>query len=245
VPRVHVTITNTNSRASTAVLTGDDGRYVAGGLPPGSYWVKAETPGFRNALRTNIILTAGACERIDVGLTLELGICEMVAIEAVKPSLENLLRKKKPFTYVVGSAQDGGTLRGVAKVVYGNPNLWLQIFEANRDLGTPESLSYGETLEIPPKKRLVPKLIHKVEPEYPPLHKRDGLTGDVFLDVTLNEDGTVARTNVIDGDPMLAEAAFVAVREWRYRPLRVDGKLVLNFVVVVTFTKNGKVRTIK
>jgi len=41
---------------------------------------------------------------------------------------------------------------------------------------------------------------------------------------------------------LLAEAATTAVRQWRYQPLLVQGKPVLNFVVVVSFGKDGKVR---
>jgi outer membrane biosynthesis protein TonB len=62
------------------------------------------------------------------------------------------------------------------------------------------------------------------------------------LDVTLKEDGTGERTSVIDGNPLLVEAATSAVKQWRYQPLAVDGKPVVKFVVVVSFDKGGKVR---
>jgi TonB family protein len=72
--------------------------------------------------------------------------------------------------------------------------------------------------------------------------RRQHVWGDVVLDVALKEDGAVAQTSVIDGNPLLAEAAESAVEQWRYQPLVVDGKPVVKFVVVVSFGKGGKVR---
>ena len=62
------------------------------------------------------------------------------------------------------------------------------------------------------------------------------------MDVMLKEDGTVEQTSVIDGNPMLVEAAMSAVKQWRYRPLLVDGKPVLETVAAISFGKGGKVR---
>jgi TonB family protein len=61
------------------------------------------------------------------------------------------------------------------------------------------------------------------------------------MDVTLNDDGSVQKVNVIEGDPLLNTAATDAVKQWKYRPLTVHGKPVNNFVLVLTFGKNGKV----
>ena len=65
--------------------------------------------------------------------------------------------------------------------------------------------------------------------------------GDVAMDVTLNNDGTVQEVKVIEGDPLLNSAATDAVKQWKYRPLTVHGKLVNRIMVVLTFDKNGKV----
>ncbi|HTC92986.1 MAG TPA: energy transducer TonB [Terriglobales bacterium] len=46
---------------------------------------------------------------------------------------------------------------------------------------------------------------------------------------------------VIQGDPQLAHAATDAVKQWKYRPLVVNGKPVNKLVVVLTFDKHGKV----
>jgi hypothetical protein len=41
---------------------------------------------------------------------------------------------------------------------------------------------------------------------------------------------------------LMSNAAVDAVKQWKYRPLTVRGKLVDKFVVVITFGKNGKVQ---
>ncbi|HZE82190.1 MAG TPA: TonB family protein, partial [Candidatus Polarisedimenticolia bacterium] len=145
-------------------------------------------------------------------------------------------------TYSVGEAQDGGTLKGIAKLVYGDQKKWVQIFEANRDVvGDPNALHYGMSLTIP-RHQPEPKLENKVLPPYPPEAARQHTHGEVAMDVTLNDDGTVQAVKVIEGNPLLDNAATEAVKQWKYRPLTANGKLVNRIVVVLTFEKNGKVR---
>jgi TonB family protein len=243
VPGTRITITNVDTGAIRTLTTDKTGQYVANGLAAGNYTVKAEQMGFKTALRTGIVLKAGACERIDVGLTLEVGCCEYVSVELAPKVETNLYERKKPFTYVVGERKDHGTFQGIAKLVYGDSNAWIQIFEENRDVvKKPGVIPYGTSIFIPPRKRIVPKLIFKVPPVYPPSAAKEQVWGDVLLDVTLKEDGTVERTSVIDGSTLLVEAATSAVKQWRYRPLLVHGAPVLKFVVVVSFGKGGKVR---
>lgn len=54
-----------------------------------------------------------------------------------------------PQTYTV---QSNDTLSVIAKKVYGDPNKYMTIFEANRDkLKDPNSVNVGQVLNIPPK----------------------------------------------------------------------------------------------
>jgi anaerobic magnesium-protoporphyrin IX monomethyl ester cyclase len=244
VPGAKITATNVETGTIHTATTDSGGQYLVNDLVAGHYTVKAEYAGFKAAFRTGIVLKSGACERIDIGLTLAVGSCEYVAVDLAAPRpTADLQLRKKPFTYVVGDATDHGTLRGVAKVVYGDSKAWVQIFEANRDtVKKPESIPYGTLLFIPPRKRVVPRHISKVMPVYPPAAKAEHVWGDVLLDVTLKTDGTVEQASVIDGNPVLADAAVAAVKQWRYRPLFVEGKPVLKFVVAVSFGKGGSVR---
>jgi len=241
IPKAKITITNAATGAVRKATSDEDGDYVVNDLGSGRYTLRVESPGFRIGVRTGITLQEGNCERINVSLGLGIGMCEVVAVElpAQRIPADNLYEKKKPFNYVVGDRKDGGTLKGIAKLVYGDPNAWVQIFEANRTvLRKPGPVPYGTVLYIPAGKRAVPKLISKVAPVYPP----SSGPGDVVLDVTLAADGAVKEVLTIDGDPALSESAVRAVKQWRYRPLIVKGRAVDRFVVVVSFGKNGKVK---
>jgi protein TonB len=227
------------------VKTNETGQYVVNDLGIGRYTVKAHMQGFKTTERTGIVLEAGDRVRLDLGLTIGYvggGCCEYAA-GPLTVEVNPYQKKKKPFTYVVGDADDQFTLQGIAKLVYGDSKAWIQIFEANRSaIAKPGVIPYGTPMLIPPRTRVVPKLISKVTPVYPPSVEKEHIWGDVLLDVTLKEDGTVEQTSVIAGNPLLVEAARSAVRQWRYRPLLVNGKPVLKFVVAVSFGKGGKVR---
>lgn len=70
------------------------------------------------------------------------------------------------------------------------------------------------------------RLIHRVEPEYPPEAKAQNLQGAVVLVVQINGDGTVGDIGVTSGDPILAKAAVDAVKQWKYQPNVVNGHAV-------------------
>jgi TonB family protein len=60
--------------------------------------------------------------------------------------------------------------------------------------------------------------IHRVDPEYPEEAKAQRIEGAVVLDVQVLNDGTVGNINVVSGNPLLAEAAVKAVKQWQYQP---------------------------
>jgi len=68
------------------------------------------------------------------------------------------------------------------------------------------------------------RLLHRVEPQYPAEARADHRSGDVVLEVLVNQDGTVASMRPLRGDPLLATAASDAVRSWRYEPYKVKGR---------------------
>ena len=241
VPNAKVTTTNLDTNRPSTVTTDQKGEYTARDLAPGKYDVAAEAIGFKKTVVKSVELSRDKPGRLDVKLEISNwgGCCEYAA--APMQTAQDYIDKKKPFTYNVGESNDGGNLQGIAKLVYGNPKMWVQIFEANRDhIELSSAIPDGTPITIPPAHRIVPKLVKKVPPVYPPEARRQE-EHDVVMDVTLNVDGSVQKVNVIEGDPLLNTAATDAVKQWKYRPLTVFGKPVNNFVVVLTFGKNGKV----
>ena len=70
------------------------------------------------------------------------------------------------------------------------------------------------------------RLIHRVEPQYPEEARSKHIQGLVTLDVQIGPEGAVHNIAVVEGNPLLAEAAIQAVRQWRYQPYSVDGRPV-------------------
>jgi len=71
-----------------------------------------------------------------------------------------------------------------------------------------------------------PRLLVRVEPEYPLLAQRAGIEGDVLLEALLGTDGRVEQVQVVSGRPLLATSARAAVEQWRYEPTTLNGRPV-------------------
>jgi len=69
-------------------------------------------------------------------------------------------------------------------------------------------------------------LIYKMQPQYPAEAKAKHISGSVRLHAIIGTNGAVARLDVVSGDPLLAEAALEAARQWRYRPTMLNGEPV-------------------
>ncbi|MGH9219229.1 MAG: energy transducer TonB [Vicinamibacterales bacterium] len=78
-----------------------------------------------------------------------------------------------------------------------------------------------------------PRLIRRVDPEYPPLAVNAQIEGMVILEATVDASGAVKETRVLRSHAVLDEAATDAVRQWRYEPLLLNGKPT-PFVLTVT-----------
>ena len=73
-------------------------------------------------------------------------------------------------------------------------------------------------------------------PLYPEDAKAAGVSGMVAVEIVVNEQGVVADAKVVRSVPLLDEAAVETVRQWRFRPSRVNGQAVpVRMVVNVMF----------
>lgn len=116
----------------------------------------------------------------------------------------------------------------------------------NSDMDMKEVLSPKVTLPEPPPQQSQGvsggQLLSSssVLPDYPPAARRLRLEGEVVLQATVMEDGTVGAIKVIKGSPVLAQAAVDAVKHWRYQPYQLNGQPVKNDTkIVVEFTLPG------
>jgi TonB family protein len=60
--------------------------------------------------------------------------------------------------------------------------------------------------------------VKRVEPDYPETLQRLGIGGSVRLELTISPKGTVESVAILGGNPILAEAAAKAVKQWVYAP---------------------------
>ena len=76
--------------------------------------------------------------------------------------------------------------------------------------------------------------VRKVEPAYPPIAKAAKVSGAVQVQITVNEEGKVTDAKVLNGHPLLRQAALDAARQWIFRPTLYTGP-PLKAVGVLTF----------
>ena len=62
------------------------------------------------------------------------------------------------------------------------------------------------------------KIVKKVTVQYPALLKNKGIGGTVRLKVFIKPDGAVRDTEVLGGNPILAESAQKSVLQWKFSP---------------------------
>jgi protein TonB len=81
------------------------------------------------------------------------------------------------------------------------------------------------------------QLISRKDPEYPPIARQSGAGGEVILTAMIGVDGKVKDVKVVQGHPLLRNAAVAAVKQWVYKPTLLNGvpveaetRISLNFV---------------
>jgi protein TonB len=85
--------------------------------------------------------------------------------------------------------------------------------------------------------RAMSAIVTKISPVYPPLAKQMNIAGRVEIQATIAEDGSVSATEAISGNPFLVRAAIDAIRKWKFKPFKDEGKSVK---AVSTFTLEFK-----
>jgi TonB family protein len=69
-------------------------------------------------------------------------------------------------------------------------------------------------------------LLSQVAPVYPPIAKTAHISGTVLLHCLIGKDGSVETLEYVSGPPLLMKAALDAVRQWKYKPMFLNGEPV-------------------
>jgi TonB family protein len=67
------------------------------------------------------------------------------------------------------------------------------------------------------------RVIKQVLPDYPHKAKIARVQGKVLLRATITENGSVEDVEVVEGHPLLIDAAVAAISRWRYEPAKLHG----------------------
>lgn len=73
------------------------------------------------------------------------------------------------------------------------------------------------------------KVKSKIQPTYPEIARKLGLTGTVKLEIVIAPNGSVKETKVIGGHPILVTAAEDAVKKWKFEPASGETTGTLEF----------------
>jgi TonB family protein len=68
--------------------------------------------------------------------------------------------------------------------------------------------------------------IRKVQPEYPAAARSSQGTGSVLIQVTIDAEGSVIATKVVEGPDVFRRVAEEAARKWKFRPATRDGQAI-------------------
>jgi len=124
-----------------------------------------------------------------------------------------------------------GSVPGIGRAA-GDPNGWLTgILGASIAAAPPAPQPKPNTDSAVPKRIRsssleLARLVHRVEPVYPPLAKLAHVSGTVELTAVIGIDGHVRELKALSGNPLLIRAALDAVSRWIYAPPILNGERV-------------------
>lgn len=90
----------------------------------------------------------------------------------------------------------------------------------------PAAPSDVKTTPEPARDIRQPQLTSRVNPEYPDIARRQGISGVVSLSVTIGADGKIKSVTPLSGPQLLRRPAMEAVKQWVYAPMTLNGRPV-------------------
>jgi protein TonB len=80
-----------------------------------------------------------------------------------------------------------------------------------------------------------PRLIQRVEPDYPTIARQARIQGEVRIDAVIDSSGRVTEMKVLSGHPLLVQAALNAVQRWVYEPTYLNEQPIAVLLEVTVF----------
>jgi periplasmic protein TonB len=135
---------------------------------------------------------------------------------ATQPAVYGMTALDQPPGIQVVSGDGGGT----GPVLFERPmNIKPPVAFTPRPKPTSEPIRVSSGVQMA-------KLVKQVVPTYPPLARNARISGTVHLVGIIAKDGTIRNLQLLDGHPLLAQAAINAVAQWIYKPTLLSGEPV-------------------
>ena len=80
-----------------------------------------------------------------------------------------------------------------------------------------------------PSEEILRRAKTKVQPAYPEIARKMGITGTVKIEVVVSPNGAVKEARVVGGHPVLANAALEAAKKWRFETASSESTGVIDF----------------
>jgi TonB family protein len=96
--------------------------------------------------------------------------------------------------------------------------------ESGSNATTTSTSKSPEAPVIVPANVTAASIVTQTTPEYPPQARANRIQGEVVLHAIIDKEGKISEVQIRSGDDTLAQAAVEAVRQWRYKPMLVDGE---------------------
>jgi TonB family protein len=79
-----------------------------------------------------------------------------------------------------------------------------------------------------------PSPTRKIEPEFPLMARRLGISGKVVVKFLVKADGNVAKASIVEAEPreIFEQSALEAIRDWQFIPGRFHGEAVATWVIL-------------
>jgi len=161
-----------------------------------------------------------------VGWEGEMRILPQVTIVPESDPYEDMLRKSVLRTMSsmdLSLLEDTGPEDGPkkAEVPVKKPDI-----ETTPELDLANVRHYPAHTDVPYSEEYV--ILHAVQPEYPPAELLEGIEGDVWLEILVNEEGYVEDAWVLTaaGPKNFEYSSLAAVRQFRFKPPIADGEPV-------------------
>lgn len=114
-PGARITIANEQTARTWQLRSGDEGRYVSAGLPPGRYTVTVEFEGLRRGVRTGLEVTSGATVTADV--TLQAGLQEEITVTGTRVPGRTATDTPAPVDFIDSQAIQGSGAVETGKIL--------------------------------------------------------------------------------------------------------------------------------